>query len=117
MPAPCYFCVNNSHDPNDPPPCNRAMITKEEAWQLIGNNRKRKFHVYRNPAVNALVGIDWARKDIKDLLEKSQFVELALKNGHARKMKHGVVAFWEGKHYYIEALEEAIDAFEKLHNG
>ena len=118
MPAKCHWCETNTHSDDDKeryPVCNRVFLTKNEAWTLIGDNGKESYYVICNPRENVLVGADWERQRLKDLIEKSEYIELAARTGVARKMKHGIAIFWDSTNWFVETEEKALKCFEVIY--
>ena len=64
----------------------RIFIAADEALKMLPDGDT--IHVFMNPAVDVLLGADWSRSDVIELLRRSQRIEIA--GEHARKMNHGL---------------------------
>ena len=122
MPAKCPFCKNNTHKPpkiGESDVCKRVFLKKNEAWTLIGDDQKPDYHVIVPvpvPGGDILTGADWSRRDVKKLLECSEYIELADPNNHARRWNHGIAVMHNRWHWYIETNEKALKAYEELYD-
>lgn len=123
MPAKCPWCEAGTHsdvDVDEYPICERKFLTASEAWHIIAeeNPSKDEIHVFMNPRADLLVGADWSRNAIKDLLSTARHIELCDANGRARAMKHGIcLVSHEGESYFIETDEKLLKAYEEFYCG
>ncbi len=118
MPAKCYYCETNTHPTDDEGPCIRDFVTPKEALAIIEGMKLKKdeYHVYSNPKENMLIGIDFPRNQIVDLLEDSKHIEICDPQGHARKIKHGLcITRKSNEKLFIETDEEALKCYEELY--
>jgi hypothetical protein len=60
-----------------------------------------------------LIGGDWSREDIKELIENCEYIEMTDQKGEARRMGHGLAVMSNGWHYFIETPESNLKAFEE----
>jgi hypothetical protein len=78
----------------------REILTKEAALKLLGEGKT--IHVMLNPSPGMIVGADWNREDIIELIAGCESVEIG--GEMSRKMKHPlVVTSHTGKRHFIEA--------------
>lgn len=123
MPAKCHFCETGTHSDFDKeqfPKCVRNFITRSEAWALIAENKSgdETIHVMANPQANILIGADWSRNAIKELLERAKYIERCEPTGTARGMKHGIAVMdTDNKYWFVETDENTLKAYEELHFG
>jgi hypothetical protein len=68
-----------------------------------------------NPKENMLVGADWERKRIKDLIQGCEYIEMTDPKGYARSHGHGLAVMYNGWHHFVETPEEALKAYEELY--
>lgn len=76
----------------------KYFLSKEEALKLIGP--KESVHVFLNPGVGMIIGADWSWKEITQLIEDSQTIEIG--GEECKRMKHDIVAFNKGRYHFIE---------------
>lgn len=66
----------------------KYLLTTDEAIALLPDGQT--VHTFMSPAVNTLVGADWTRDEIIELVTKC---ETQLSGEAAKGMKHGIAAF------------------------
>lgn len=77
----------------------RTFLTVEQATALLPDGDT--IHVFLNPNAAMLIGADWSRKEIIELLSDSEILEVG---GEAcLKMGHGLVALKNNRYHFIES--------------
>lgn len=78
----------------------RVKLTADEAIAMLPDGEM--LHTFRSPGANILLGCDWARDEIIDLLRTG---EPELSGEQATAMKHGLVV-WSNGYLFIETKGE-----------
>lgn len=117
MPAPCRFCVANNHAPlpdGSNPPCERDFLTTHEALALLDYTSDDVHCFISNGRV--LIGGDWSKEEIKNYMDNSLAIEIAVTDGMARGMKHGICV-WPNENpqdcRFFQTNEEKLRAYER----
>jgi len=78
-----------------------VLLTYDEAVALLPDGDE--IHTFVNPAVNMLVGTDWGREQVLDLLRTTDRREVT--GEQAQAMHHGLAAFRDGYPVFIETRQ------------
>jgi len=76
---------------------NELTVEAAKALLLPGE----EIHVFLNPSPGVMVGADWDRAQILELLEKAETLRIG--GPQCVGLGHGLVAFHEGRNHFIES--------------
>ena len=77
-----------------------AVLSVEEALAMLHVRDGERVHTFLNPGTSLLVGADWDKAEVEELIRTTRHRRRA--GPEARAMKHGLVLWDRGRWLFVE---------------